>query len=51
VLVAGPFESGDPGTTGVDSEALAAALPANYDGGIWTNNIDIIAPVMRASRR
>lgn len=49
VLVTGAFERSDPGTTGVDDAEAARALPEGFDGGVWTNNIDIIAPILRAS--
>ncbi len=50
VFVAGPYGSGDAGTRGIDDAAGYRALPANYDGGIWTNRIDLIGPLARAPR-
>jgi len=46
VLVAGPYDGTD-GASGIDSEAQFRSLPAGYDGGIWTNRIDRIAPLAR----
>ncbi len=48
VFVTGAYERGDPGTTGVDDENRLKALPEKFDGGIWTNNIDLIGPMVRA---
>jgi len=50
VFVTGP-NSGDAGTSGIDNAAAYRALPAHYDGGIWTNRIDVIGPLVRASSR
>jgi glycerophosphoryl diester phosphodiesterase len=47
VFVTGPYASGDPGTSGIDDAAGYHAMPANYGGGIWTNRIDLIGPVVR----
>jgi glycerophosphoryl diester phosphodiesterase len=48
VFVTGPYEPGDPGTSGVDDETRLKALPEKFDGGIWTNTIDVIGPMVRA---
>lgn len=48
VFVTGPHGGGDVGTSGIDDVASYRALPANYDGGIWTNRIDLIGPLVRA---
>jgi glycerophosphoryl diester phosphodiesterase len=45
--VTGPLESGDAGTNGIDEAADYRVLPARYDGGIWTNRIDLIGPLVR----
>jgi glycerophosphoryl diester phosphodiesterase len=47
VFVTGPFGSSDAGTSGIDEAAGYRALPAGYDGGIWTNRIDLIGPLVR----
>ena len=46
VLVAGPYDGTD-GASGIDSAAQFKALPEGYDGGIWTNRIDRIAPLVK----
>jgi glycerophosphoryl diester phosphodiesterase len=48
VFVTGPYAAGDPGTSGIDDAASYRALPANYDGGIWTNRIDLIGAMARS---
>jgi glycerophosphoryl diester phosphodiesterase len=48
VFVTGPYERGDPGTAGIDDENRLKALPAKFDGGIWTNNIDLIGLMVSA---
>jgi glycerophosphoryl diester phosphodiesterase len=47
VFVTGPYASGDPGTSGIDTEDDFARLPEGFNGGIWTNRIDRIAPMVR----
>jgi glycerophosphoryl diester phosphodiesterase len=44
VFVTGPYGAGDPGTSGVDTEDIAAELPPDFAGGVWTNRVDRIAP-------
>jgi glycerophosphoryl diester phosphodiesterase len=46
VILLGPYEAGDPGTAGVDSLDLLAQVPADFDGYVWTNRIEIIGPDM-----
>jgi glycerophosphoryl diester phosphodiesterase len=46
VFVAGPYASGDPGTTGIDTAEDFARLPDDFSGGIWSNRIDRIAPMV-----
>jgi glycerophosphoryl diester phosphodiesterase len=50
VFVAGPYGSGEAGTSGIDDAAGYNALPANYGGGIWTNRIDLIGPLAHGAR-
>ena len=45
VYLIGPYAGGDF-TTGIDTAAEIAALPRDYDGGIWTNRIQAVAPLM-----
>lgn len=44
VFVLGPYRGGEF-STGIDTPELFARLPQNYSGGIWTNEIDAIAPL------
>jgi glycerophosphoryl diester phosphodiesterase len=42
VFVLGPYHGGEF-STGIDTPELFDRLPANYSGGIWTNEIEAIA--------
>jgi glycerophosphoryl diester phosphodiesterase len=46
VFVSGRFEGGEF-TTGIDDEVLLRQLPAGYDGGVWTNRIEAIGPLLK----
>ena len=46
VVVAGPYHGGDA-FGGIDSKEDLARLPEHYSGGIWTNEIAYIAPLLR----
>jgi glycerophosphoryl diester phosphodiesterase len=48
VILIGPYAAGDPGTTGVDTPEDAAAIPDQFPGLVWTNEIATIAPILRA---
>jgi glycerophosphoryl diester phosphodiesterase len=41
VFALGPYRGGDF-STGIDTPELLAKLPADYSGGIWTNDIEAI---------
>jgi len=41
------YTSGDAGTSGIDEAPDYRALPAGFDGGIWTNRVDLIGPLVR----
>jgi glycerophosphoryl diester phosphodiesterase len=45
VFVAGPWSGGF--SRGIDDAVTLARLPPGYAGGIWTNRIDRIAPLVR----
>jgi glycerophosphoryl diester phosphodiesterase len=45
VYVIGPYAGGGF-TTGVDTAVDVAQLPEGYDGGIWTNRVQAIAPLV-----
>ncbi len=47
VILLGPYESGDPGTAGVDTPELFAQVPSTFDGYVWTNRIEVIGPLLR----
>jgi glycerophosphoryl diester phosphodiesterase len=44
VFVLGPYRGGEF-STGIDTPEQFARLPQNYPGGIWTNEIEAIAPL------
>jgi glycerophosphoryl diester phosphodiesterase len=44
VFVLGPYRGGEF-STGIDTPEQLARLPENYSGGIWTNEIETIAPL------
>ena len=44
VFVLGPYRGGEF-STGIDTAEQFARLPPNYSGGIWTNEIEAIAPL------
>ena len=46
VFVLGPYRGGEF-STGIDTPEQFALLPQNYSGGIWTNEIEAIAPLVR----
>ena len=49
VVLVGPYSGGDF-TTGIDTAAEVGTLPKGYDGGIWTNRIDAVAPMIKDAR-
>jgi glycerophosphoryl diester phosphodiesterase len=49
VYLLGPYTGGDF-STGVDTALDVAQLPDGYNGGIWTNRIHAVAPLMTARR-
>lgn len=48
VFVLGPYD-GTYGTTGIDRREQLDRLPKGFNGGIWTNRIDRIAPAIRTA--
>jgi glycerophosphoryl diester phosphodiesterase len=50
VILIGPFESGDTGSSGIDSLELLAAVPERFDGYVWTNRIELIGPALGRGR-
>jgi glycerophosphoryl diester phosphodiesterase len=49
VYIAGPW-GGDTFSRGIDDADAFRRLPQGYAGGIWTNRIDLIAPLAGAGR-
>ena len=49
VFVANRYAKGDAGSSGIDDAAALAKLPSRYDGGILTDRIDVIAPLVGAA--
>lgn len=47
VILIGPYESGDPGTAGIDTAEQLAQVPRDFAGYLWTNRIEVIAPLAR----
>lgn len=45
VYLVGPY-SGSGGTAGIDTALDVGQLPDGYDGGIWTNRVQAIAPLV-----
>ena len=45
VYLVGPF-TGQAFTTGIDTAADVGQLPEGYSGGLWTNRIQAIAPLV-----
>ncbi|WP_065754969.1 glycerophosphodiester phosphodiesterase family protein [Bradyrhizobium paxllaeri] len=46
VFVLGPYRGGGF-SSGIDTSEQFARLPQNFSGGIWTNEIEVIAPLAR----
>jgi glycerophosphoryl diester phosphodiesterase len=51
IILLGPYESGDPGTRGIDSAEEISLIPAGFDGYVWTNRIEIIGPMLKPDTR
>jgi len=49
VILLGPYQSGDPGTNGIDTLDELAQVPAGFAGYIWTNRIELIGPALAAA--
>ena len=50
VILIGPVESGEIGTTGIDSLEQMKSIPDGFGGYVWTNQIQLIGPEL-AKRR
>jgi glycerophosphoryl diester phosphodiesterase len=51
VILVGPFEDGDIGTSGIDSLEQLKAVPRDFAGYVWTNRIELIGPELRRQGR
>lgn len=51
IVLVGPYEAGDPGSSGIDTLEQLARVPAAFDGYIWTNKIERIGPAVEAIRK
>ena len=47
MILLGPYESGDPGTAGIDTLEQLAQVPDGFVGYLWTNRIELIGPAWR----
>jgi glycerophosphoryl diester phosphodiesterase len=47
VILVGPFKPGDPGIAGIDTSEDFARVPGGFDGYVWTNRAELIAPLAR----
>jgi glycerophosphoryl diester phosphodiesterase len=47
VILMGPLEPGDVGTSGIDSLETLAQVPASFVGYLWTNRIELIGPALK----
>lgn len=50
VFVIGPVSGRDVGAAGIDTQDDLDRLPEGYSGGIWTNRIEFIGPIVRRTR-
>lgn len=48
VILIGPFDSGDVGTSGIDSIEMLKSVPKGFGGYVWTNRIEVIGPALKA---
>lgn len=46
VILIGPYESGDPGTSGIDDADDLAQVPDSFSGYLWTNRIELLGPLV-----
>lgn len=51
VILLGPFDNGDIGSTGIDSVTDLKKVPEGFGGYIWTNRIELIGPALAAGQR
>jgi glycerophosphoryl diester phosphodiesterase len=51
VILLGPVEGGDIGTTGIDSVEQIKSIPKNFAGYVWTNRVELIGPELESQGR
>lgn len=51
VIMLGPVEEDEIGTSGIDSNEQLRAVPKNFAGYVWTNRIELIGPELRKQGR
>jgi glycerophosphoryl diester phosphodiesterase len=51
VILVGPFEDGDIGTSGVDSLERLETVPEKFAGYVWTNRVELIGPELKKQGR
>lgn len=49
IVLLGPVDLDAVGTTGIDSLDQIGLIPAQFDGYVWTNRIEVIGPALKAS--
>ena len=49
VILMGPYLGGGGFSTGIDDADLVARVPVGFDGLIWTNRIEVVAPLLRTT--
>lgn len=51
VILLGPFDDGDIGSTGIDSVTDLKKVPDGFGGYVWTNRIELLGPAMAEGQR
>ncbi|MCB1518888.1 MAG: glycerophosphodiester phosphodiesterase [Hyphomicrobiaceae bacterium] len=49
VVLIGPVDLANAGTTGIDTPELLSEVSPAFDGYIWTNRIDLIGPLVKGT--
>jgi len=47
IILLGPMSLADPGSAGLDTIEQISLIPAQFDGYIWTNRIELIGPYVK----
>lgn len=51
VILIGPMENGDIGSTGIDSVTDIKRIPEGFGGYVWTNRIELLGPALTQGQR